>query len=73
MSWPSFSQENLLNSDGKQSILLKASKLSARLFYPAPSVLRFEPAGHLSTSPVISWQITHLSQSVSFSVDVLGC
>ena len=42
-----FSQENIL--DGKQSIFLKA-KLSARFLYPAPSVLRFELAGHFSTS-----------------------
>ena len=56
-------QENIL--DGKQSIFLKANKLSARFLYPAPSVLRFQLAGHFITSLVICWQITHLSQSVS--------
>jgi len=64
ISWPSCIWDNIL--DGKQSVFLNANKLSPRALYPALSMLHIESAGHLSTSPVISWQSTHLCQSVSF-------
>jgi len=73
LSWPSFNQGNIF--DGKQSIFLKANKFSARVLYPAPLILRFEPAGHLSYSPVSCWQTTHFSQTVyppSSTADWLG-
>ena len=57
-------------------ILLKASRLSARVWYPEPTLLRCDSAGQHSLSDVSFWHSTHCSQSVRhgrYIPDEPGC
>ena len=63
MPWPSSSCDSF-SVLGRQLILSNATRCSAMVLYPAPSVPRAELYGHVSISSVSSWHRTHLFQSV---------
>ena len=61
---------------GRHPMLLKARRLSARVWHPEPTLLRCDSAGQHSFSEVSFWHSTHWFQSVRHGrcvPDVLGC